>query len=134
QSRKFVPSHQMIHCFAVHPQQFIFNADAVRVPSARQLKYKDKRANPKGRIPGDVWTISRVCGTFRERVKGHGCQTPMQVAETIIRACSNPGDVVLDPMAGTGSIGVAARNLGRRFLGVELCEETAEKARGRLAV
>jgi hypothetical protein len=48
QSRKFVPNWQLVHGFAVHPQRFTFNDDAVRVPSARQTKYNDKRANPKG--------------------------------------------------------------------------------------
>ena len=132
QKRKFVPSWQALHEFTVDPRQFTFNADAVRVPSARQ-KCKDKRANPKGRIPGDVWKVSRICGTFRTRIKGHSCQTPLEIVENIIRACTNPGDLVLDPMAGTGSTGVAALSLGRRFVGIELCEETAEKARERLA-
>jgi DNA modification methylase len=77
QKRKFFPSWQMVHGFTVHPQRFTFNDDAVRVPSARQTTYNDKRANPKGRIPDDVWKVSRVCGTFAERVKGHGCQTPL---------------------------------------------------------
>jgi DNA modification methylase len=75
----------------------------------------------------------RVCRTFGERIKGHGCQTPLKVVEKIIKACSNPGDMVLDPKAGTGTVGVAAKILGRRFFGVELCEATAEKARARIA-
>ncbi len=112
---------------------FTFNADAVREPSARQTKYKDKRANPNGRVPDDVWKVSRVCGTFGERIKGHGCHTPLEIAEKVIRACSIPGDVVLDPMAGTGTACVASKMLGRRFLGVELCQETAAKARERIA-
>ena len=133
QKRKFVPSWQVVHGFGAHPRRLTFNADSVRVPSARQLKYRDKRANPRGRIPGDVWTVSRVCGTFRERVKGHGCQTPLELLERIIGSCTQPGEWIVDPMAGTGSAGVAALGLGRRFVGVELCAETAEKARQRLA-
>jgi DNA modification methylase len=132
QKKKFVPSWQLIHVFAADARRFTFDADAVRVPSARQTTYKDRRANPLGRVPGDVWEVSRVCGTFGERVKGHGCQTPLKVLRRIVRAYTDPGDLILDPMAGTGSVGAAAVSLGRRFLGVELCEATAEKARQRL--
>jgi site-specific DNA-methyltransferase (adenine-specific) len=132
QKKKFAPSWQMIHVFAADAKRFTFNTDAVRVPSKRQTTYKDKRANPLGRIPGDVWEVSRVCGTFGERVKGHGCQTPLKLLKRIVRAYTNAGDLVLDPMAGTGSAGAAAVSLGRRFLGVELCEATAEKARQRI--
>ncbi|MGH7173591.1 MAG: DNA-methyltransferase [Gemmataceae bacterium] len=133
QTRKFAPSHQMIHGFSVHPKRFVFNDDAVREPSLRLTKYKDRRANPKGRVPGDVWMIRRECGTFKGRIKGHPCQTPLAVPEKIIRACSNPEDVVLDPMCGTGTACVAARLLGRRFIGIERSEATAEAARRRIA-
>jgi site-specific DNA-methyltransferase (adenine-specific) len=132
QKKKFAPSWQMIHVFAADARRFTFNADDVRVPSARQTTYKDKRANKLGRVPGDVWEVSRVCGTFGERVKGHGCQTPLKLLRRIVRAYTDPGDLVLDPMAGTGSAGAAAVGLGRRFLGVELCGATAEKARQRI--
>ncbi len=133
QTRKFTPSWQALHWFTRHPRRFTFNADAVRVPSDRQTKYNDRRANPKGKVPGDVWTASRVCGTFHRRIKGHGCQTPLEIVEKIIRACTNAGDLVLDPMAGTGTACVAAAGLGRRFLGIELSEKTAGMARQRLA-
>ena len=80
------------------PQHFTFNDMEIRVPSARQLVYADKRANPQGRIPdntwvlrpqdipnsygGDesVWYFSRVCGTFKERAGWH--PTPLSVFET----------------------------------------------------
>jgi DNA modification methylase len=52
------------------------------------------------------------------------------LVERIIKACSNPGDLVLDPMARTGTACVAA--LRRRYLGIELSEATAEKARSRI--
>jgi DNA modification methylase len=133
QWRKFTPSWQALHWFTRHPKRYTFNADAVRVPSARLLKYKDKRANPKGKVPGDVWTVPRIAGSFHERVEGHSCQTPLAVLERVVKACSNSGDLVLDPMAGTGTACVAAAALGRHCFGIELCEETAGRARARLS-
>src|SRR5947209_8508762 len=81
----------------------------------------DARANPRGRLPDDTWILRpqelpkafgadedtwyfpRVCGTFKERAGWHGCQMPEQLLGRIIRACSNRGDVVLDPFAGSGT-------------------------------
>ena len=59
QNRKdnFTASYSFIHYYAKDPRNFVFNADAIRVPSARQLVYKDKRANPAGRLPDDVWVL-----------------------------------------------------------------------------
>jgi site-specific DNA-methyltransferase (adenine-specific) len=150
QQGNFTPSWTAIHYMVKDPRRFTFNADAVRVPSARQLRYNDKRANPKGKVPDDVWVLlpdlqapecfspdsdlwleSRVCGTFKERA-GHVTQLPLPLVERILRVASNPGDLVLDPFAGTGTVLVAARRLGRRSLGIELSPETAEIARRRL--
>jgi site-specific DNA-methyltransferase (adenine-specific) len=131
QRKKFTPSWQALHWFTVHPKHFTFNDEAIRVPSARQTKYNDKRANPVGKIPDDVWTISRICGTFKERSE-HPCQTPLELAMRVLRACTNPGDLVLDPMLGTGTLAVASALLECRFVGMELCADTAEAARLRL--
>lgn len=57
-THKFTRSHAHLFHFVKDPKNFTFNADAVRVPSARQLVYADKRANPKGRVPDDTWIIT----------------------------------------------------------------------------
>ncbi|MFQ5496107.1 MAG: DNA-methyltransferase, partial [Phycisphaerae bacterium] len=148
---KFTRSHAHLFHFVKDPKRFTFNADAVRVPSARQLVYADKRANPKGRMPDDTWILrpqdlpegftpesdtwyfSRVAGTFKERQGWHGCQMPEQLLGRILRACSNEGEVVLDPFAGSGTTLVVAKKLGRQFIGFEMSEQYAEYARERLA-
>lgn len=130
---KWGRGHTHILYYTRHPKLFTWNPDDVRVPSDRQTKYKDKRANPKGRVPSDVWTFSRVCGTFKERT-GHPCQMPVALFERIVRASSNPGNVVLDPMCGSGAALVAARKNGRRWLGVELSAAYAKAARERMVL
>jgi len=129
--KKFNRSHAHLFYFVKDPEAFTFNEDdpSVRVPSDRQLKYNDKRANPKGKLPGDVWNeFPRVCGTFKERVGWHPCQMPLALLERIVLACSNPGDVVLDPFAGSGTTLVAAARHGRRWVGVELSADYAKRA------
>src|SRR5947209_5444659 len=148
--KKFTRSHAHIFYYTADPKRFTFNADSVRVPSARQTTYADRRANPKGRVPDDTWVlrpqeddrffvgeadtwyVSRVCGTFKERT-GHPCQMPEGVLERIIRVATDPGDLVLDPFAGSGTTLAAAKRLGRRYLGIELSAEYAGRIRERLA-
>ena len=132
-TKKFTRSHTHLLYFVKSSKNFTFNADAIRVPSARQLKYNDKRANPKGRVPDDTWQFPRVCGTFKERQGFHGCQMPEQVLARIIRACSNEGDLVLDPFAGSGTTPAVAKKLHRRYLGIELSKKYVAGARDRLA-
>ena len=123
----------------------------LRVPSARQLVYFDTRANPEGRLPDDTWILRpqdvpdgfapesdtwylpRVCGTFKERAGWHGCQMPEQLLGRIIRACSNPGEAVLDPFGGSGTTLTVAKKLDRRFLGFELSPDYAADIEARLA-
>lgn len=149
--RKFTRSHAHLFQFVKDPTQFTFNDENIRVPSARQLVYNDARANPMGRIPDDtwvlrpqdlpngfapdhdVWTFSRVCGTFRERRGWHGCQMPEQLLGRIIRVSSNPGDLVLDPFAGSGTTLAVAKKLQRRYLGFEISSNYAEQIESRLA-
>ncbi len=54
-TQKFTRSHAHLFHFVKDPKVFTFNVDEVRVPSARQLVYGDKRADPKGRMPDDTW-------------------------------------------------------------------------------
>lgn len=151
--RKFSRSHAHLFHFVKDPAKFTFNADdpAVRVPSARQLVYADGRANPRGRLPDDTWILRpqdapqsfaadedtwyfpRVAGTFKERAGFHGCQMPEQLLGRIIRVSSNPGDLVLDPFAGSGTTLAVAKKLERRWIGFDLSENYAAQVATRLA-
>jgi DNA modification methylase len=149
--QKFSRSHAHLFHFVKDPAAFTFNIDQIRVPSARELVYGDKRANPTGRLPDDTWILRpqdlpegfsaeedtwyfpRVCGTFKERSGWHGCQMPEQLLGRIIRACSQPGDLVLDPFGGSGTTLAVAKKLGRSFLGLELSEQYATRIKERLA-
>jgi DNA modification methylase len=148
--QKFSRSHAHLFHFVKDPAAFTFNTDAIRVPSARELVYGDKRADPRGRLPDDTWILRpqdlpegfaadadtwyfpRVCGTFKERSGWHGCQMPEQLLGRIIRASSNPGDTVLDPFGGSGTTLAVAKKLGRRLIGCELSPAYAARIRERL--
>jgi site-specific DNA-methyltransferase (adenine-specific) len=151
-TNKFSRSHAHLFYMVKDPKAFTFNAyaDGVRVPSARQMVYADRRANPKGRLPDDTWILRpqdlpegfrpdedtwyfpRVCGTFAERAGWHGCQMPERLLGRIIEATSNEGDLVLDPFAGSGTTLAVAKKLRRRFLGFELSADYTRQVKKRL--
>lgn len=130
---KFARSHTHILYFVKDAKRFTFNDGMVRVISDRQKKYSDKRANPAGKMPDDVWDeYPRVCGTFRERT-GFPCQMPESLLARIIRVSSNESDWVLDPFCGSGTTAVVARKLNRKFTTIDISEEYVEAARVRVA-
>lgn len=149
-TKKFSRTHAHLLYFTKHPSRFTFDADAVRVPSARQRKYNDARANASGKVPADTWVLDpsdsdrhfdpesdswcepRVCGTFRERAGFHGCQMPERVVARAISACSREGDLVLSPFGGSGTALAVAKKLGRRCVGFELSRTYADGIRSRL--
>jgi len=131
--RCYARAHTHIFYFVKNKENYVFNDYAVRVPSGRQLIYNDKRANPAGKMPDDVWNrYSRVCGTFNERVGWHPCQMPQSILMRIIALSSNEGDMVFDPFCGSGTTPAAALQMNRKYSAIELSTKYAQKARERL--
>lgn len=71
----------------------------------------------------DIWRISRG-----SNVKGHGATFPMELPIKAINGWSKAGDTILDPFVGTGTTLLAARNSGRKAIGMEISEEYCEIA------
>jgi adenine-specific DNA-methyltransferase len=103
-----------------------FNLDSVRVPQ----KYPGKRyyrgpkkgefsCNPLGKNPGDVWELPNVKASHVEKTN-HPCQFPIALVQRLVRAFTNPGDVVLDPFMGSGTTAATAILESRRFVGAEI--------------
>ena len=96
----------------------LWNTDAIRVPSARQ-RHKDKRADPRGRVPDDVWDFSRVCGTFKERRKWALNQHPEALLERIIKMSCDSGDLVIDSFAHSFTTARVCKRLGIDCISIE---------------
>ena len=131
QPRNFTPGRFLVYAVK-DPKKFVFHADAVTVPSARQAKYNDPRANPAGRTMSGHWPdVPTLCGTFAER-GGGVTQLPVALVERPLLACTDPGDLVLDPFGGEGTTGVAVARHGRRCVLVERDRRRARRAEARL--
>lgn len=146
----FTRSHCHLLYMTKTKTKYTFNEEAIRVPSARQLVYKDSRAMKGGKPPDatwmllreqlepcmtpdrDSWLVSRVCGTFKERKKHSPNQIPVPLMERIVLSTSNPGDWVMDPFCGTGSSGVACAMHNRNWEGYDLSATCVKETNQRL--
>lgn len=122
----FSPRHEDILYFT-KTDDYIFNLDEVRIPQ----KYFRKRNNMEGANPGDVWQFSHVHYSNPER-QPHPTQKPSALMERIIKASSNPGDVVLDPFVGSGTTCAVANALGRQWIGFDLNPDYIEMSQKRI--
>lgn len=121
--------------FARDRNNRIWNPDEVLEQSDRAAIYGDQRTTrtqrPGLRVPLDVWYgpyFGRIQGNNKERRRGHSNQIPEAYLERVIRACSNEGDLVLDPFLGSGTTCTVARALGRRSIGIEYGKDNARSA------
>jgi len=103
------------------------NWDHIRVPSDRMIKYQDKRASPKGKIPQNVWQISQVCGTFKEREGWHKCQQPMKLVYRLVVSLTKPKNLVIDPFSGSATTLAVCELVGRRGVGLEISENYVKR-------
>lgn len=96
---------------------------------------RGKMANPvkNEKIRGNIWEYVVGKLAVDQEAKGHPAPFPYALAKEHILSWTNPNDIVLDPMCGSGTSIVAASDLNRRFIGIDISEEYCELARERLA-
>lgn len=82
----------------------------------------------KVKFSRNVWTVSVNAGST-----GHAAPFPLELVKPCVVASTDIGELILDPFAGSGSVGLACKELGRTFVGIELLEENVQLARKRLA-
>ncbi len=105
----------------------------VQTAPGRVPAYKRYLDESKGVAIGDIWTdIAPVLGAAKERT-GYPTQKPLKLLQRIIEASSNKGDTVLDPFCGCATTCVAAQQLGRNWIGIDISEKAAELVVERLS-
>ncbi|GHV72586.1 hypothetical protein FACS1894201_02670 [Bacteroidia bacterium] len=121
-------------------ETYTFNLDDVREEYAEATKERfahyigNKRKgkdfgtqtlNPLGKQPDDWWQIQPIAPSAKERT-GYPTQKPLALLHRIIKASSNEGDIVLDPFCGCATTCVAAQQLGRKWIGIDIEEQAAD--------
>ncbi|WP_254566980.1 adenine-specific DNA-methyltransferase [Oscillatoria sp. HE19RPO] len=127
--------------FAVkNPKIYTFNADEIRVEAKtgavrKLIDYRKSEPAPycTTKIPGNVWYIPRVRYKMPEYRK-HPTQKPEALLERIIKASSNPGDMVLDLFAGTFTTAAVSQRLERKSISIEREYEYVEIGLNRLGI
>jgi site-specific DNA-methyltransferase (adenine-specific) len=129
--RRWPAKHDTILVYVRDPRRYLFDAEAVeREPyMAPGLVTPEKAA--RGKLPTDVWWHTIVSPTGREKT-GYPTQKPLGVLRRIVAASSRPGDWCLDFFAGSGTLGAAAVELGRRYVLVDSSAEAVQVMRERL--
>lgn len=116
----------------IRGQQRATHSDSERV-SGRAKELRDKgfyflRYHPNGSKPCDVWDI---LPEDTQRREGHFAPYPVDLCRIPILATSRPGGLILDPFCGTGTTLLAARNLGRQAVGIDVSRHYLELAQER---
>jgi DNA modification methylase len=111
------------------PNHYTFNAGEIMVEARsgavrNLIDYRKTPPRPYAskKVLGNVWQIPRVRFKMPE-YENHASQKPERLLEIPILASSNPGDVILDPFAGTFTTCAVAQRLGRASIGIEIDEE-----------
>ncbi|NUQ64677.1 MAG: site-specific DNA-methyltransferase [Pirellulales bacterium] len=126
-SRKSLsPRNEKLLWYVKDPANYTFNLDAIRDPDVKyphQKKNGRLRCNTIGKNPSDVWQIAKVTsGQDRaspERTP-HPAQFPLDLVDRIILGFSNPGDLVLDPFIGSGTVALSCLAHDRKVIGIEI--------------
>ena len=124
--------------FYTRGEQWKFNPDSIRQPYSISSEGRDDFAanasafgsavvlDERGKLPQDWIVIPPLRPNAKERT-GFPTQKPLALYERIIKASSNPGDLVLDPFCGCATTPIAAERLGRQWVGMDIWDGAHEQ-------
>ncbi|MBM3241208.1 site-specific DNA-methyltransferase [Candidatus Poribacteria bacterium] len=134
----FSPRNEKFLWYVKNKDNYTFNLDDIRDPNVKypnQKKNGKIKVNQNGKNPTDVWQFPKVTSgknrSSKERTP-HPAQFPVAVIERIIKASSNPGELVLDPFMGSGTTAEVALSLNRPVVGFEIRTDYCQTAANRL--
>jgi len=144
-ARNWIRNHDVILFYTKDPRQFTFNKLYTPYPAGYRRR---DGALPTGQgVPvDDVWNANEAefalrgrdsldsiqIKSFSTEKSGYATQKNESLLRRIVAASSQPGDLVLDPFCGSGTTGVAAVELGRRFIGCDSSHAALHVAKKRL--
>jgi site-specific DNA-methyltransferase (adenine-specific) len=131
-TKRWPAKHDNILWYTRDPERYTFNlAESDRIPYMAPTLVGAEKAE-RGKTPTDVWWHTIVSPTGKEKT-GFPTQKPLGILERIVRVHSNPGDLVLDFFAGSGTTGEAAARHSRSFCLVDSSPEAVAVMEARLA-
>jgi len=140
--KQYARKHDIILWYS-KGKEWTWNVEELRLPYAETSKSAFKSASKLGgertkyletggRYPEDWWTHIPSLKNTKEKL-GYPTQKPLALLERIIKASSNPGDIVFDPFCGCGTALATAKKLGREYIGIDSNFEAIKLTRQRLS-
>ena len=136
--RQFNRKHDTIFWYS-KGNQWIFNLDSVRFPHSEKTKenYKSglvgsgfvgapREIDEKGKVPETWWRDIAIVARSKNENTGYPTQKPLALLKRIILASSNEGDIVMDPFCGCATTCVAAQQLQRKWIGIDIEKQAAK--------
>ena len=124
--QRLAKAHDVILWYSKSPKDYVFNRDEILVPfesGMTEWRYakggQSGKEMPKGKTPDDVLVMPSLNSMSKERL-GYPTQKPLALLEWIVKASSNPGDIVFDAFCGCGTALDAAHGLNRHWVGIDL--------------
>lgn len=118
-----VKSHEVREPYTFSPAlEKFFCSDISHINDLRERITRNgpKSPHPNGRRCTDVWVIAAPGHGFNHHLRNHPSEKPLEACIKLVRLLTNVKDVILDPFMGSGTTGVAAVQLGRKFIGIEI--------------
>lgn len=132
------PRNEKLLWYVKDRENYTFNLDLIRDPDVKypnQKKNGKLRCNTIGKNPSDVWQVAKVT-SGKDRASpertSHPAQFPLDLVSRVVLGFSNPGELVVDPFMGSGTVGVSCLEHGRRFVGIEIKRAYCEVATNRI--
>ena len=145
-SKRFRVDHEYMPIFVKGRRPNFFNKAPIKIPSKHGGKTLTGGANREKdgstkkstkmtinptKCPGTIWNYAN--GGDKNRVKrNHPATFPDKIPYDFIQVFSKEGDLILDPMCGSGSTCVAAKQLGRNYVGIDISSEYCDIASNRI--
>ena len=120
--KRWARKHDVILFYTNGAKSWTFNADDVRTAhkwTSGQKRADGSERDERGKLAEDVWSHHGLMPWASERL-GYPTQKPLALLERIIKASSNPGDMILDPFCGCATTLEAAHELGREWIGIDI--------------
>lgn len=124
---RLITSYEMVFLLTRSPR-YDFNLDAIRIPLKHPHDPRRRAGQPPGKNPGDVWPYPT-----RPLKQAHFAAFPIEIPLRCIRAGCRPGGTVIDLFSGAATTGLAALQLGRRYIGIDLNPDYTTLAQHRLS-
>ena len=130
--KRWAPKHNNILFYAKNPKKYTFHYDAIDfIPYRSEIAGKEKLK--RGKKETDVWW-NTIVGTNSKEKTGYPNQKPENILRRIIKTSSNPGDLVLDFFAGSGTTGSVCQKLGRNCILIDNNPEAISVMKQRLGL